>query len=1353
MTNSNNFFELVEWLKQNVDWLNLILIGNETDSVEIGGVEKPSIEKRFHDRFSAFQAMVQGRRAFETKDLLLASGQPPAETPLAEVWNDIEDNNGLYGWTGSQWDKSPYDPIKGAQDADWSMLTGKAVNQCVYGSFPGGKGSHHMRSASNHVVNVEKYKELYNLGYRFGVDLTNGMITNDWYVQPFEGGVRGKAKYVFTSFVEFKHTAQWQDLNYNTFARSMVTGDLNSLPSEGKRKGYFDVSTNVRIYWIISAVPDVGEDIGGSVGTDEIDALLIGGIRTGGLTGSIFTGFHLSTHEFEPSERQVEAFLASSALFEKISSSVWMDNENMQTLASSPDFSVETGAFLEQRTTSFELQDVTAPALIARGFKRAAQWGPTSNQFGKVRLDKEYSGDFLKSIRGKWLCASWFVHWPNGDESVIASSTSAYVTLAQSGGGTTYKAPIYLDKSLTKIDDDVWFVQISGQIQPLGDSSGNVSPDGQVFDFFVGHNPAPGSDEVAYLTGFYFGVSKHRQSAPAAPMANISSIDLRVTKAPEKPTDIQWRKNLITDPCLMNGYSETPFRSWNAKPIYEVQEKYLTDLKIYHAFDLNIPNATNNFWGYIPTADQVGKRYLAKWFYIVPDGSEDWGNNIAFFKHNGALSGVTTEHQSTVAVSGTVAEKTMVIKVDDGIVPTMLWFGSNDLASKTSLGYMTGFRLCELSDNEEYDPDKPEIDIELFDFTPTDTVTVNNSDKIAFMGDSYTEHLFGLPDKAYICRISEMLDYIVDNHAISGHTYRQNSWRARVNQPKYHDEISWQDIKPKYAMMISYTNDLKYTNAQQYLNDLREAIEVVQGQGAKAIVSTEYHANYGAEIIAGMRDVARQFDCPFINLVTDNGLIKGNNYPPFWEGSHSGTRTAFIFSDQLVEALSKLPRPHKSLKIFTERDATSTDVDLLYNTNFERSKRWKEIRVGHTSLTEAKSRYFDEINSGNNSTTVRKSQYMDLLASNSLPLDSRRTLIEAVLPVTARNMKWLRLKLVTTDPLDKVYVRSSLAEPFRSTSLYQAFYADASRVNVGDEYTSSQHGDTVFTVLHTLPEYGVILCSPYNRSSATAQGGTLTRVSGYGDNEVSFTSASHGYDPLWYDQYEKSHSQWLEMQNDGHGFWYVDYRHIKGCIDFDKAAFMVKSTQVPLTIRHVSVDFVGGEPKPEKGLINDLGRTPVRGDELVAYPFVDTDSIMQWTPSKALVPFVPADANMPYEVSKIIEIPAEEYIEQSVSIVPDKFNDKPAMIEVWARYFPDIQKSSSSFPSGPITFDSHDYAELKVSIFIGSTWVDLGGFCGLHWKRIQIPTAISPDFGPTIKLRVTAGDKPIQMAKLSFKEV
>lgn len=110
--NEKNFFELIEWLKKNIDWLNLILKGGENDEALIDGVIKPSISKDIASKYGAIAAMVKGRRAFKTLSELLASGAPPSDAPLSEVWGDPEEsNNGLYGWTGDEWEKSPYDQV------------------------------------------------------------------------------------------------------------------------------------------------------------------------------------------------------------------------------------------------------------------------------------------------------------------------------------------------------------------------------------------------------------------------------------------------------------------------------------------------------------------------------------------------------------------------------------------------------------------------------------------------------------------------------------------------------------------------------------------------------------------------------------------------------------------------------------------------------------------------------------------------------------------------------------------------------------------------------------------------------------------------------------------------------------------------------------------------------------------------------------------------------------------------------------------------------------------------------------------------------------------------------------------
>ncbi len=120
MANSTNFFELVKSFQENIRWLNQILLGDEDKTVDINGVKKPSISKDLQDKFNVLDALIKeiwneldldiqdkwsaisaivhgGRIVFETKDALLASGQPPADVLLAEVWRDVAKNNGLYG--------------------------------------------------------------------------------------------------------------------------------------------------------------------------------------------------------------------------------------------------------------------------------------------------------------------------------------------------------------------------------------------------------------------------------------------------------------------------------------------------------------------------------------------------------------------------------------------------------------------------------------------------------------------------------------------------------------------------------------------------------------------------------------------------------------------------------------------------------------------------------------------------------------------------------------------------------------------------------------------------------------------------------------------------------------------------------------------------------------------------------------------------------------------------------------------------------------------------------------------------------------------------------------------------------
>lgn len=68
-----------------------------------------TIEQRIEDRFEYLKTLVNGALAFSLYSQMQADTTQPANT-LARVWNDPNTTlNGIYGWDGSQWVRSPLD--------------------------------------------------------------------------------------------------------------------------------------------------------------------------------------------------------------------------------------------------------------------------------------------------------------------------------------------------------------------------------------------------------------------------------------------------------------------------------------------------------------------------------------------------------------------------------------------------------------------------------------------------------------------------------------------------------------------------------------------------------------------------------------------------------------------------------------------------------------------------------------------------------------------------------------------------------------------------------------------------------------------------------------------------------------------------------------------------------------------------------------------------------------------------------------------------------------------------------------------------------------------------------------------
>jgi len=106
----SSFPDLLTAFEEAVEALKVKLSQDPSSSTTYNNEVIQSIAKDIEDKWAAISAMVQGRSSYETKAELDAAGAPPADKPLAEVWNDPTlNNNGLYGYSGGVWVKSPYD--------------------------------------------------------------------------------------------------------------------------------------------------------------------------------------------------------------------------------------------------------------------------------------------------------------------------------------------------------------------------------------------------------------------------------------------------------------------------------------------------------------------------------------------------------------------------------------------------------------------------------------------------------------------------------------------------------------------------------------------------------------------------------------------------------------------------------------------------------------------------------------------------------------------------------------------------------------------------------------------------------------------------------------------------------------------------------------------------------------------------------------------------------------------------------------------------------------------------------------------------------------------------------------------
>jgi hypothetical protein len=636
------------------------------------------------------------------------------------------------------------------------------------------------------------------------------------------------------------------------------------------------------------------------------------------------------------------------------------------------------------------------------------------------------------------------------------------------------------------------------------------------------------------------------------------------------------------------------------------------------------------------------------------------------------------------------------------------------------------------------------------------TISISNSDKIAIIGDSYTESHYTVKNKAYINKLSLFSDYEFVNWGISGDTYigRLSDIRYGVNR---YNTLPFEDIAPKYAMMCCFTNDTSYMGVDAYIDSLDNICTVLQGLGVEPIICTEYHTNDNSEsntsVKTALLNYAIEHNYLFFDIATYCDILRpksfDSHYRPFWGGSHAGTRTNAIEADPYEMYLKGLERPEKSIKLFRLRGENYSSLDsLLFRTNIERAEKFQEINVGHTHIIDPS--LVDNCSSAKQ--TVQTDEYQNIQKGVEVNFGNV-CLASVTLPYLAKNISRVSIKVKNTGEISKVYVLNRLIKPYNNCTRYTRFdYTSITeKPSVGDTYTSSNDGNTqVFTVQKVVENMGdagslgSIFCTPSN--SSTNSGGTLTKVTGNGDSSIPYSYRSIGYDSS--DIIKDTAGHWEEIAlSDGE---YV-VTSPNTSIDLDKVHLLLIGTNIgisDITItcygsgtklynrRQVSLNYNRNNPNNE--LLPSSTFAPV-GTQDSNWNNVTTSDIYEHTKGTD---------SYPTGCSSIVKVSDKVSLKCSVNKSLLKECTNLAYLEIWCRYFPPIYSDGSGTQ---ITESSYDYNNLYIKVGKkNKSIVTVNELVNTYWKIVRVPIIID-DNTENINIEVGSNSKGIEIAYISLK--
>ncbi|WP_241606943.1 SGNH/GDSL hydrolase family protein [Rosenbergiella epipactidis] len=293
------------------------------------------------------------------------------------------------------------------------------------------------------------------------------------------------------------------------------------------------------------------------------------------------------------------------------------------------------------------------------------------------------------------------------------------------------------------------------------------------------------------------------------------------------------------------------------------------------------------------------------------------------------------------------------------------------------------------------------------------SVTLATADTIMHVGDSLTESIWVVKDKAWMSVLSAFSPYRHVNYGVAGNTVLQMQTRVLNGTLVYGSNL--QQIKPRFGFLSSFGNDyfMMDTDMKYYQESVQRAVDVMKPYCEQVVLVTEFCATQNIRTV--YEEVARQNNLPYIHtdtLAYQLGKIPLGDQSLFHQG-HIGTRNQGIWWYQILDWIKQQPI-RKGIKIYRARTTPSAISDLVFKNDYERHKKFKELTVGHTYLTGAKD--YDEIGDSTVSASMPQAKATDeyLTLQNGGALANTYSLVEIYLDQHPKDIQSLIINVASS---------------------------------------------------------------------------------------------------------------------------------------------------------------------------------------------------------------------------------------------------------------------------------------------------------------------------------------------------